>query len=212
MKMRNWFFTFAYVLGFVVFNTAFAGGILTTGGSSSSPSTGTEWTQIGTTQVANNSTTITFTNVTGYVRYKVVYTNIVFSNIAVPICEIVVSSNNGSSYVTAGYSYNVMFSNSATAPSHTDSVSAASVEYICGSGSGAVTSAISGDFYLYQFNTTNVKIFHSVPFAYTSTTTNPQNNVVDGTLASATAMNAFQLFLTAGNFTSGSFTLLGSSF
>jgi hypothetical protein len=161
--------------------------------------------------VASSSSAITFPSVTGYRRYKISYSGVVFSATGTTTPALIqFSSNGGSSYVSSGYQWNLQFAYATSGWGTLSNASDTAVQYPFYGIS--TTDGVGGEIFLYNFNSSSLYKTVSSFFSGFNTGDTPSSSVTTGNLNSATAMNALQITPGSGTFTAGTFTLWGSAY
>jgi hypothetical protein len=178
-----------------------AGGVISsTGGGGGYPSP--------TTKVASSSTELDFTSVISatYGDYEIRIRDLVTSSASADIW-IQLSTNNGSSWITTGYSWGRIYMGVSQTLSVGGSQSSSSGFTVVG-GVGSTLASISGRGILFNLDSVEVIksfLFDSLILQTGTTGTNMQR--FGGSLPTTSAINAIRILPSTGTFTSGSVTL-----
>lgn len=156
------------------------------------------------TQAASNSATISFTSTisNSYSTYVLNFSNVVPASSGANL-QLVVSTNNGSSYASSSYTSGLWYFvyNSATV-NKSNSTTAVVL-----SGANTTSQGCSGT--LWMFNVQNGGQFMCTGEGCFTDTTPNINMMFFGANQTDTSVNAIQLAMSSGNISSGSFTLYG---
>jgi hypothetical protein len=161
------------------------------------PAPGWQWIQ---TLTASSSANLTFINLPSYTTYVFVLNNLLPATNASTL-EMLVSSNNGSTFASSGYTAGINYSayNSATV----NNASATTFAPITAAASNAATFTISGTvfFYVGEGNYAGTVQFGSTVVAVAAF----------GTCGGTTGVvaNAFRFLMSTGNLTSGTISIYG---
>ncbi len=174
---------------------------------------GGNWTLVS-TGTASSSATISFTGLsTSYNNYVVIFSNVIPATNSVQI-EMQVSTNNGSSYLSSGYTY--FFSTNYANNSSYVVANSSSASSIIMTNSGypldnAVPYSANGQVWIYNpaisGNYPNVSFQTSYGVSGASGWTGGSQGTATNT--TTTAVNAIQFLMSSGNITSGTFKLYG---
>jgi len=162
--------------------------------------------------VASSSSTVSFTGLTAYDNYMVVFSKVFPDTTSTTYLTMLTSTNNGSSYATTNYKYSVIYGNGGGTTIGGRSSSENST-YINLSGDNldadVASSQISGQIVLNLKNGTSYDFFAWGNFAETND--NPQfiGGVFSSNRAETSATNAIRFKFTSGNMVTGTFRLYG---
>ena len=167
------------------------------------------------TQTASSASSITFTSTyitSTYKKYYLDYTNVIISSDGGNIAA-TVSYDNGSNYVTSGYYYHRIFSNSGTASNSLASSGGTnnSSLLMLGTGAGLGTSTDesgSGRMTIFDPNSSDSKFFISEGTIITSSGALAQQYIYQGLITSST-INNIKITPNTGTINTGTFTLYG---
>jgi hypothetical protein len=165
--------------------------------------------------VASSSSTVSFTGLTAYDNYMVVFSKVIPSGSSVNL-YMRTSVNNGSSYASTSYRWSITYTQSGNGSIGTrySSSSSPDADFIRLSGNNMDVGSgypcrISGSY------TLNVKDASSNNFniygvgSMIDENGNTTNPVVGGTRTETSATNAVQFYFSSGSITSGTFRLYG---
>lgn len=159
-------------------------------------------------QIANNTfSTFTFTGLSGYQTYMIVITQLI-----VPVggstifTNLYLSNNNGSSYITTGYTSSLIGTKyDGTASQNSPSSGVFHIGY---TNAGGATK-LWGTYYLNVGGTNNFPSLMGNYIQFNAGTGTPSAGFVRGIYNTAITTNAFEIVSNNGNFTSGTIELYG---
>ncbi len=154
-------------------------------------------------QSASSSATISFTGLTTYNNYLLVWRSI-WAATSTAILELLVSTNNGSTYQTTGYAGGINY-NSVSSTAITNNNSTAYFP-LSGSNNSGVNN--SGNLFINDINTGDTVCINGQVSYLDSTSGLRSMGVISGR-SGQTAVNAIRLQMSSGNIASGTFTLYG---
>lgn len=149
-------------------------------------------------KTASASASIAFTSgITGtYNNYLLIYSNMVSANNATTF-ELQLSTNGGSSYIATGYNVDNSTQNETTYIPLTQSANL----------SNSTTLTSSGFLYMQNMTSGTTPTFNGQTTYYNNS--GPTVGTIYGWGPTTTTVNAFKVFLSAGNISTGTFTLYG---
>jgi len=182
-----------------------SGQVLTSNGAAALPS----WASPASTlvliqsQKASSSTSLAFTSIGSYNYYLLSWYSVVPASSAVTL-QLQTSNNNGSTYANTGYSSGINFTSYNSTSITNSNITTA---FLLSGSAGTNSNGMSGYCYLSNFNN-GVQ----AAIAGQSNWLNPSSSVQFGSMGGvngASGTNAFQVFFSSGNISSGVFTLWG---
>jgi hypothetical protein len=162
--------------------------------------------------VANNSSTVSFTGLTAYDNYMVIYSKVFPDTASTIVFTMLTSTNNGSSYATSSYKYSVIYGNGGSTGigGRSSSENATYINLVGDNMNASVASSqTSGQIVLNLKNGTSYDFYAWGNFAETND--NPQfiGGVFSSNRAETSATNAIRFKFTSGGIVSGTFRLYG---
>jgi hypothetical protein len=162
--------------------------------------------------VANNSSTVSFTGLTAYDNYMVIYSKVFPDTSGALKFTMLTSTNNGSSYATSSYKYSVIYGNGGSTGigGRSSSENDTYINIVGDNMTASVASSqTSGQIVLNLKNGTNYDFYAWGNFAETND--NPQfiGGIFSSNRAETSATNAIRFKFTSGGIVSGTFRLYG---
>jgi hypothetical protein len=159
-------------------------------------------------QTASNSASISFTNLSSYGNLTFY---VVFSEVQAVtnggVLQLLVSTNNGSSYATTGYNSGITYSGYNSASLYNNNSSSAAL-LTASQNNGSITS--NGFIYLYNFNLGTYFILNGIT-SWNDSSLAQLASSHSLTCSGTTGVNAIKFLYNNGNISSGIFTLYAIS-
>lgn len=157
------------------------------------------------TSTASSSASISFTSLGTYTNYMLIWSNVLPASGGGQTLQL--QYNQGSGFVTSGYSGSGLFANTAGGPGKITTVTASAV---LGDALGNTAPACSG-----QCLVSNVQFASSTSATFTTSVSNDMGSngagIYGGSLGNSAAITQFQVSMASGNIAQGTFSLYGLS-